>query len=306
MSSVLCIGSVLVDELYFSHTRVLAGTSNPASYRRAPGGVVGNVARHLARLGVSTSLLTVWGNDSEAGWLRSVFDDDSIEVSLSVCTDRPTGRYVSVLQPDGELYTAACSDTIDTELTIPYLESKRVELSRFGWIVADTNLHTDVIAWLIGFCRTNEIRLVIEPVSVAKSAKLRLLDLTLVELMTPNLDELASVSDTALTDELESAMALLSRGVRHVWIRKGANGSRLISRESDQTLDAPHIPVVDSTGAGDAALAGWLCVRLRDGSELDSLKAGHAMAALVLQEKGASVPGLTWNRLNDQIKLLYP
>ncbi|MFZ4106505.1 hypothetical protein [Flavobacterium sp.] len=46
--SILCIGATLVDELYFSQNTTIPDSSNPATKSSSVGGVISNIAQHLA------------------------------------------------------------------------------------------------------------------------------------------------------------------------------------------------------------------------------------------------------------------
>jgi sugar/nucleoside kinase (ribokinase family) len=64
--------------------------------------------------------------------------------------------------------------------------------------------------------------------------------------------------------------------------------------------------VKDITGAGDAALAGWVAAYCYDLSEKDCLKAGHALAAEVIQTEGALASGINKENLLAAIEKYYP
>jgi 2-dehydro-3-deoxygluconokinase len=51
--------------------------------------------------------------------------------------------------------------------------------------------------------------------------------------------------------------------------------------------------VIDTTGAGDSFNAAYLASRLRGGTPLEAVTAGHALAARVIQHPGAILPPST-------------
>ena len=83
-------------------------------------------------------------------------------------------------------------------------------------------------------------------------------------LVTPNADEIAALTGRAAVDWRGSVGDLHERGVEHVWLRHGAEGSWMCSR-GHETVRLPAVPatVVDVTGAGDAMLAAWVAAWLR-------------------------------------------
>lgn len=126
-------------------------------------------------------------------------------------------------------------------------------------VLMDTNLNAESLTWLLEFCQSENIPCIIEPVSVPKAARLQKADLNNVLLMTPNRDEIVALNGNPGNGVPEEQIRLtLGRGVQYLWMRDGKNGSGLYSKESAFQLPAPRVQVVDTTGAGDAALAGWV------------------------------------------------
>lgn len=290
-SKIICIGSVLIDELFFCEEPVMNGTSNPASMHRNIGGVISNIAMNLHHLGCQTSIITVIGNDEDARWITAKFDSLGIDLSGTLHTQGSTGRFSAILQPDGTLYTAACMDPVGALLTISLLNSNVLQLMDADLIVIDTNPQSEVIQWVIDFCSKYNKILIIETVSVAKAKKLALMNLDGVYLITPNEDELLSMGKNA-TKESDIISELLANGVRNIWVKKGSRGSVFYNTDSVKTFSALNVAVKDTTGAGDSALAAWIAGYCRGLSVDDCVNLGHHMAAEMLKINGT---------VNDQI-----
>ena len=75
------------------------------------------------------------------------------------------------------------------------------------------------------------------------------------------------------------AADLLAQGARGAVVTLGAAGS--LARIGGQTLRAAALPVVpvDTTGAGDSYIAGFLMARLAGADPAGAMAAGHALAA---------------------------
>ncbi|MCT7659384.1 1-phosphofructokinase family hexose kinase [Mycobacterium deserti] len=85
----------------------------------------------------------------------------------------------------------------------------------------------------------------------------------LPHLVKPNAEELAEVTGRSLLtlgDATDAAHLLLARGVRVVLVSLGRNGALLVAANLPHPLHgtAPVERVVNTVGAGDAFLAGWL------------------------------------------------
>ena len=280
-SDILCIGSVLVDELYFSVEPLIQGTSNPATLVRKPGGVITNIARHLGLLGHHPELITVFGQDTDATWLKQIFANDGVAVHHSIVLDQPTGRYASFLQPDGELYAAVCTDTIESTLDRNRLTEILNERSAPQWIIVDCNLSVDALNVLSEYAKETHARLVIEPVSVPKAKKIAAISSGKIFMITPNQDEWSIIEHRAA--EIGSNLSIIDR----VWISQGELGSVMKTASESMAVPSHSIQVVDSTGAGDAMLAAWLHAILSGEDDMTAIQYAHTLALEVLQQQGA-------------------
>src|SRR6476620_9896415 len=99
---IICIGAMLVDELFYCESDVIAGTSNPALLKRSAGGVMRNIAQHLSLLGMRVQLLTVLGNDADGQWLLQDCLDSGIDMSITVTANCNTGKYAAIIGPSGD------------------------------------------------------------------------------------------------------------------------------------------------------------------------------------------------------------
>ncbi|HIE56881.1 MAG TPA: sugar kinase [Anaerolineales bacterium] len=88
--------------------------------------------------------------------------------------------------------------------------------------------------------------------------------------------------------EPEQAAAIFrERGARAVIVKLGAEGCYILSEEFSGTIPALSVPVVDTTGAGDAFAAGFIAARSRGESIRAACKAGNQAGARVVQKLGA-------------------
>lgn len=292
----ICLGASLVDEVFRFHYDPVAETSNPADIQRAPGGVARNIAHHLAQVGCKVELITHFGADAEGLWLHKECSQAGIILSHSLINSAPTGRYAAFLKPDGELITAAAVSRLETEITPRYLEAQSEVLSDASVLVADCNLALESLEWLLNFARQKSKKMVLEPVSIAKAGKLKNLDLSEVWLITPGVAE---------AESLGGIQHLLNQGVTHIWLRKGRLGSEWITKTERIDFPSAAAVVKDTTGAGDAALAGWLYAWASGKSFHQSVRYGHVLASLILEERGATRNDLTASLLEQVFENQY-
>jgi pseudouridine kinase len=302
---VVCIGAMLVDELFYCNKPVITATSNPAAIKRSAGGVMRNIVHHLVLLEIPVDFISVVGNDADGQWLINNCKENGVDLSNIITADCSSGKYTAFLNPDGSLFAAAAVNPTESFLTIALLQKKEGLLMAATVIVADTNLDASVLQWLIAFCRQQGKHLFIDPVSVEKAKKLSIIVLEGLYMVTPNADELLSLGKNQ-NDAEAVLMELMQSGVQYIWLRKGKGGSEMVSKQNRYNLPSPNITVKDSTGAGDAALAAWIAAFCLGKTERQCLLAAHAMAAAVLQVEGAIDQSINQNKLFDAIKNYYP
>lgn len=313
---VVVVGGANMDIKARSSARAIPGTSNPGHTSTTPGGVGRNIAENLARLGTPVHLIAALGRDPHGERLLADTRDAGVLLDHVHRSEHPTGSYTAVLDDDGELVLAVADMTATDDLRPEHLQSARELITHAALLVLDGNLPAPTTAHLLDLARAADVRVVLDPVSVPKAT--RLLPLLSAErpvyALTPNRDELHALTgldtsaDDADADALPAAAAVLhERGVRHVWVRLGAQGSLLCTRDpehgdSRHVLAAAPVEVQDVTGAGDAMLAAFAHALLAGHSPVQAAWYGHAAAALTLGSAHTVRPDLT-SHLLDQVLL---
>ena len=292
MPHVIVIGGANVDIKGRASGPCLPRTSNPGSVTLSAGGVGRNIAENLARLGHDVSLVTALGDDANAALVRSACARVGVDLSLSWVSGQPTGTYLAVLDETGEMVTAVSDMRAMDGLDPAHLEALSGQLARADMLVADCNLPATCLAWLMSFAGRHGLRLLIEPVSVAKAGKL--LGLTRaapVFAITPNVQQLDALAggDIARLHALGFANVVLHRG------REGAVASDGHQAVAVTPVHSPEI--ADVTGAGDAAVAGLVCGLLEGLPLAEAARLGQCAAAIKLGSRESVATDLSRERL---------
>ncbi len=120
-------------------------------------------------------------------------------------------------------------------------------------------------------------------------------------LIKPNLDELEEILHVKINNEdelVKGALALQNMGARNVLISLGAAGATLVTEDGEVfSADAPKGQVVNTVGAGDTMLAGFLHMILEGGSFYDALQ--YSVAA------GTATAFSSWLSTKGLIEALY-
>ena len=250
------IGGANVDLSATLNDAFIAADSNPGHIEIGYGGVARNIAHNLALLGARSQLLTVFGGDLFGGLLQDYCKQQGIDIHLS---DKQSalrnGIYLCINNHGGEMIAAVADTEVIREITPEWLAKRIGEINLSEFIVADTNISEDAIRYLMENCTAP---LLIDGVSTTKAHRvtnaLKRCKLPYLHSLKLNFKEALAVTGT--TTYAEAAQRLLDLGVAHVYITLGGEG--VYCRNAAEEWLFPALPgdVVNTTGAGDAFLAG--------------------------------------------------
>ena len=296
MGEVIVIGGANVDIKGRSHADFIPGTSNPGDVVTSVGGVARNIAHNLALLEVTTALIAFIGDDANGALIRRETINSGVDISmLETCPDA-TGIYLAIIDDRGELVSAVNDMRAVAAMTAQHLMRHEARLAAADMIIADCNISSDCLAWLLDLARRRRVKLLIEPISVPKSCKLLELPSTAGAFaITPNLSQLHAI--TGIGDEMAAIDQLHCMGFANVVVHCGRAG--VIASDGGTRESIPAITsasVSDVTGAGDAAVAGLIFGIVSGFSLEKSVRLGQHAAALKVQSRTSVAANL--NRVN--------
>jgi pseudouridine kinase len=304
---IACVGGIDVD--YKARVKAPArhGTSNPVVVKSCTGGVAGNIARNLARLGCGVSLFSIVGADSAGDAIVEELRGLGIDEShVWRSRSQPTASYTAVLEPDGQLFIGLANMEVFEELTLEWADKIAAELATFPVWIVDGNLPGDTIARLLKNHKKNSIVLA-DPISIAKAEKFKGL-LAYVDVIFPNRQEAAVLSGRPVStnaDVVAAADEIRKQGTGSVVVTLGEEGIYLDDGKRREFVSAiPALCVRDVTGAGDALVAGY-AYGIASGREED-VRTALAAASLALETEDSVSPELTRERLDERIEKYMP
>jgi pseudouridine kinase len=296
-SEVIVIGGANVDIKAKAQGELLSGTSNPGRVAIASGGVARNIAHNLARLDVPVALISAVGSDTFGRTLIAETEAAGVDCAMVLTTSKPTGSYIAVLDTKGELAMGVNDMSVIDEVTPGVLSAHEHRLQSARLILADCNLPEESLHWLAQFAG----KLIVEPVSVAKSEKVRVLAGVETFGLTLNRRQAEHLSGVEAFD----AIAVLhERGFEHVVLTLGPDGA-VAARKGEAPV---HIAAFaneprDVTGAGDAAVAGFIFGLLEGADLVEAARLGQAAASLTVAGLGSVSPDLSRARLLSLVSL---
>ena len=250
------IGGANVDLSATLYDAFIAADSNPGHIEVGYGGVARNIAHNLSLLGARTQLLTIFGGDLFGGLLYDYCRQQGIDVHLSEReSSLRSGVYLCINNHGGEMIAAVADTEAIRAITPDWLAKRSGEINLSDFVVADTNITEDALRFLM---ENVTVPLFVDGVSTTKAHRivnaLRKAKLPYLHSLKLNLKEALAVTHTATY--AEAAQQLLNWGVAHVYITLGGEG--VYCRNAAEEWLFPSLPgeIVNTTGAGDAFLAG--------------------------------------------------
>jgi acarbose 7IV-phosphotransferase len=225
---------------------------------------------HLADLGLPVRLHTVIGSDAEAERIRSALSDERIRL-VPEFVEGPSERHLNLM---------AGGDRLSIYLSLPAAPT--------GPLPAATQ---DAIA---------RARHVVLDLSERSKAAIPLATASAATVWTdlhnydgesafhqPFLDaaDIVFLSNDVVPNPRDLMSRILATGKRLVVCTLGADGALALDRDGWHRVEAAPVEVVDTNGAGDAFLAGFLA---GDGTVPDRLRAGGTQAARALRSRHLS------------------
>lgn len=299
---VACIGGLNRDVRARSDGPLERGTSNPGTVLRDTGGVAGNTARTLGRLGTGVAIFSLVGEDALGATITAGLRHDGVDTShLRVTTDASTSTYVALLDEEGELVGAVADMSAMDQANTTWIAQIVENLAAFDAWAVDANLPATTLDLLLAG-RQLEPLVLVDPVSPAKAVRIQHL-LPEIDVLTPDRWEAAALTGRNIegpADAFAAAAALVDAGTATVLLKLGSDG--LVVADATGTTHLAAIPprrVVDVTGAGDALAAGYL-FGISIGAQHPE-RWGLAAASLTVESSSSVAESLSVNALRQRM-----
>lgn len=248
------IGSLNMD-MVVQATRppVMGETILGQSMRFVPGGKGANQAVGLARLGAEVALIGSVGNDVFANDLLNSLTSAGVDITaVKKSESRETGSaFILLAEGENSIIVIqganACCTPSDIDTHVELIQNADLVLMQM-------EIPLETVCYAAQAAKRYNKTIILNP---APAQPLPSELLACIDYMTPNETELSILADGQAGME-ESMDLLLSQGVRHVITTLGAEGVAYKAvGQPLQRVGGYRVPVVDTTGAGDAFNAGF-------------------------------------------------
>ncbi len=305
MPDVLCLGELLID---FVATESGVTVGEASGFLKAPGGAPANVAVGLARLGVSSGFLGKVGDDDFGRFLAATLAQSDVDVSgLRFSEEARTALAFVSLRADGErsflFFRHPSADMLYEPTDVDDTSIQQAKVLHFGSITLigepsrSATLHAVHTAHAAGKIVSYDpnLRLALWPDANAARDGM-LLGWPLAHAIKVSREELKFL--TGKNDIEAAGRSLWHDDLRILLVTDGANGADYLTAGSFGHVDGFPVQAIDTTGAGDGFMAGFLSRWLNDETLLDApakiaevVRYANAVGALTTTRRGA-IPAL--------------
>ncbi len=255
------------------------------------GGNGANTSYALARLGARARLLGVVGADEHGDRVLAALAAAGVETAHVRRSHLPTPASVILVHPNGARALlhrpGASAEAFEQsfELTADVIDG--CAWFHLANVFALPSLRAHAPA-LLARARQAGMKVSIDTGWDARGEWMAVIApcLSHADLLFVNEDEAREL--TGLSHPIQAARALQSRGVRDVVVKLGAAGCVLCLGDDNVASPAFQTPVVDTTGAGDCFVGGFLAALNRGLPYADAAHFANAVGALSVQKFGGT------------------
>jgi ribokinase len=260
------------------------------AFHVGPGGKGSNQAIGAARLGAHTRLVACVGEDRYGNEAIALWQTEGVDATHVRRAPTHTGAGVILLDAEGD-NAIVVAPGANQRLTASDVDAAQAAFDGAAVVLAQLEIALATVECAAAQARRVGARFILNP---APATELPERLVAQIDVLTPNETELAILSGLPPGrpyDPESAASRLVARGVGAVVVTRGAAGALIVTVDSRQTVSAPRVQVVDTTGAGDAFNAA-LSVALAEGKSLISAVEFACRAGAFAVTRDGVIPAL--------------
>lgn len=271
------LGSINMDIVYQVQTAPLRGeTVFGSTYDVLPGGKGANQAVMMSALGLDVSFLGAIGPDGFGQMALAAFVNKGITPSDVVHATKPTGiAVIELTQNDNSIVVIPGANlSLSTANVDEFLQTHQA----LDGVVAQLETNLDTVEYFLKQAHQKKIPTILNP---APAQPITPKWMEFVDILIPNEHEAAVIFGNM---ELTTLVALYPK---RMIVTLGDQGAMYHDGHQVVRVSAQHVTVVDTTGAGDSFVAGFVKEYLQSKQFHTAVEHGIAVASITCEHLGA-------------------
>lgn len=293
---ILVVGSINQDiSLTVEHFPRAGETINAQSMKVDRGGKGANQAVSAARLGADVFFIGGVGNDGTGESMIHGLNEEGIDVNAVMKFSEPTGTAVISIDAKAE-NTIIVSAGANHAITISDIEKHRNLFSSCEYCVLQFELPLNVVEYVINLCVELKKKVILNPAPFNQEFNHSLVS-KLAYFIPNEIEFMAFMNDSRSPSKevlLELSKIFCERYESNLVVTLGSSGSMYRSKTECFFVDALKVKAVDTTGAGDTFIGGFVRCLALEMMPKEALEFATKASALCVMRRGAqdSIPYL--------------
>ena len=265
--------------------QTLIGTA----FKSGPGGKGSNQAVAAFRAGADVTLVTKLGDDIFGKAALDFYASEGMDTGfIFTDSEKETGAALIMVdetsaQNEIVVISGACGNITEADI-----ERARPLIESAGFLLLQLEINFDALYRVIDIAHNAGVTVVLNP---APAAALPDEILSKVDIIAPNETEALALTGVAIQnveDAQRAAAVFFEKGIKQVVITLGYMGAFATDGGRSELVPRITVDAVDTTGAGDAFLGGFLTALSEGRSLFGALRFGNATGALSVTKKGTA------------------
>lgn len=250
-----------------------------------PGGKGANQAVALARLGAETMMIGAVGPDSFGRDLLKALATDGVDISGVKILDKGATGVASILLAGGDNSIIVVPGA-NAQCLPQDLDQQEEKIKEADLVVLQLEIPLQTVEYAVNLAKKWDKPVLLNP-APAQTLLVKLLQQ--IDYISPNRSELALLAEVDHSSVLEEEMdKLLDLGVSNCITTLGAEGAAFKAKgEKLCLIEGYKVPVVDTTGAGDAFNGGLAYALAAKMTLTEAMKFAGKVSALAVTRFGA-------------------
>lgn len=284
-SYVTIVGGANVDIGGFPYEKLKDYDSNPGEVSVSFGGVGRNIAENLCRMGEEIEFITVLGDDMYGNAIRKNSKELGMNIENSLVVENAsTSTYLFILDENKNMKIAISAMELYNELTVEYIKSKKEIISNSKICVVDTNVSEEILNYIVS---NFKIPIAVDCVSTTKAKKIEKIigKFHTIKANKIEAEILSGIKIKKESDLEKVAEFFIALGVKQIFISLGEEGVYFASKKKNIKMNAFKANVVNTTGAGDAFMAGVIYSYLKGYGIEETIKFAIGAGAIATESE---------------------